>query len=131
MRTPGADENSLTQLITSSARLGAQISRLADASLRPSQITKILDEFPDTSLQAAWLLNVEKPQAQELIAAYATEWRRRVPMTTGNDLKEMGIAPGPRYRRILDRLRFAWIDGDVRTVEEEQQLLQKILNADD
>ena len=123
--------NSLTQSITASARLSERISQLEVRSLRPSQITKILDEFPDTSLQAAWLLNVEKPQAQELIAAYATEWRRRVPMTTGNDLKARGIAPGPRYRRILDRLRFAWIDGDVRSAEQEQQLLQKILNADD
>lgn len=121
--------NSLTRSITSSARLGAQISRLEDRSLRPSQITKILDEFPDIALQAAWLLAAENPQAQELIAAYASDWRQRVPSTSGNDLKARGMTPGPRYRRILDRLRFAWIDGDVRSVEEERQLLQKLLDA--
>ena len=82
-------------------------------------------------MQAAWLLAMDKPQVQERIARYSSEWRQRLRATTGNDLKAMGVAPGPRYRRILDRLRFAWIDGDVRSVEEERQLLQEILNADD
>ena len=123
--------NSLTHSITSSARLLAQISRLEDRSLRPSQITMILDEFPDIALQAAWLLAAEKPQAQAMIAAYASDWRQRVPTTRGNDLKAMDIAPGPRYRRILERLRFAWIDGDVRSAEEERQLLQELLDAAD
>ena len=123
--------NALTQSITGSARLATHIGRLEDRSLRPSQVTKILDEFPEPSLQATWLQNVEKPHVQDMIAAYATEWRQRLATTTGNDLKAKGIAPGPRYRRILDRLRFAWIDGDVRSVEEERQLLQKLLNADD
>ncbi|MCY3978011.1 MAG: hypothetical protein OXG23_07915 [Chloroflexi bacterium] len=119
--------NKLTHSIVASARLAERISRLEDRSLRPSQVTKILDDFADTSLQAAWLLSVERPYAQDLIAAYATEWRQRRATTTGNDLKARGIAPGPHYRRILDRLRFAWIDGDARSVEEERQLLQKLL----
>lgn len=123
--------NSRTQAIAASARLSEYVSRLADPTLRPSQITKILDDYPEAALQAVWLLAKDKPDVRERIAMYTCEWRQRRPMTTGNDLKAMGIAPGPRYRRILDRLRFAWIDGDVRTVEEEQQLLQKLLATDD
>ncbi len=122
---------SLTQSIAASARLSAQINRLEDPALRPSQITSILDAYPEAALQAAWLLAMDKPHMQERIARYSSEWRQRLRATTGNDLKAMGVAPGPRYRRILDRLRFAWIDGDVRSVEEERQLLEEILNADD
>lgn len=123
--------NALTQSITASARLAKHIGLLEDAALRPSQITKILDDFPDTALQAAWLLAAESPDAQERIGSYASDWRERLPLTTGHDLKAMGIAPGPRYRRILDRLRYAWIDGDARSLAEERALLRQLLNADD
>ena len=123
--------NMLTQSITANARLSERINHFEDRALRPSQITKVLDEFPEPSLQAAWLQSEEKSQAQEWITVYATEWRHRRPITTGNDLKTMGIASGPRYRRILDRLRFAWIDGDVCSVQEEQQLLQELLEVGD
>lgn len=121
--------NKHTHSIVASARLAEHIFRLEDLSLRPSRIARILDEFPQPSLQAAWLLAKDKPDAQERIAMYTCEWRQRRPTTTGDDLKAMGVAPGPRYRRILDRLRVAWIDGDVRTVAEERQLLQKLLDA--
>ena len=123
--------NSLTQSIVARASLAESICYLEVRSLRPSQIAALLDEIPETALQAAWLLCAGKGRAQELIAAYATKWRRLIPTTSGNDLKAMGIAPGPRYRRTLDRLRCAWIDGEVTTVEEEQALLRQVLDANE
>jgi len=123
--------NKLTQLITASASLSEQIHLLEDPDIRPSQVAQILDEYPDVALQSVWLLSLEKPAALEKIAAYASDWRDRRPTISGNDLKAMGIAPGPRYRQILDRLRFAWIDDDVRSVEDETAFLQKLLDAGD
>jgi tRNA nucleotidyltransferase (CCA-adding enzyme) len=121
--------NSLTESILAIARLAVTLCKLDDRLRRPSQLAAILDELPETALQAAWLLCADKPQTQEWIAAYASDWRRRAPATSGNELKAMGIAAGPQYRRILDRLRRAWIDGEVRTVEEEQALLRQVLDA--
>jgi len=123
--------NKLTQAITASASLSEQIHLLEDPAIRPSQVAQILDEYPDVALQSVWLLSLEKPAALENIAAYASDWRDRRPTISGNDLKAMGIAPGPRYRQILERLRFAWIDDDVRSVEDETAFLQKLLDAGD
>ena len=43
------------------------------------------------------------------------------------DLKARGIPPGPKYTEILRRLRAAWLDGEVKTAEEEEALLNTIL----
>ena len=123
--------NKLTQAITASARLSEQIHLLEDPDIRPSQVAQVLDEYLDVALQSVWLLSLEKLAAREIIAAYASYWRDRRPTISGHDLKAMGVAPGPRYSQILDQLRFAWIDGDVRSVEDETALLQKLVENDD
>ena len=120
----------LTQAITASASLCEQVRQLDDAAIRPSRAARILDEFPESALLAVWLLASEKPAAQARIAAYASDWRGRRPTISGEDLKAMGLAPGPRYRQILDRLRFAWIDGEVGSAEEETALLRQLLDAE-
>ena len=123
--------NKLTDAITASARLSEEILALEDPEIRPSRVTQILDGYPEVALQAGWLLSTEKPQVQAKIAAYASDWRRRAPTISGDDLKEMGLAPGPRYRVLLDRLRFAWIDGEVGSANEEAALLRRLLDAED
>ena len=120
----------LTSSITASTRLAEHISLLEDAALRPSQITKLLDEYMEPALEAAWLWSADGSVAQARIATYASDWRQQRSSITGHELKAMGLIPGPRYRRILERLRFAWIDGEVGTVEAEQLLLQRLLDGE-
>jgi len=121
----------LSQAVTASAKLTAVFGRLADEASRPSDVTRILDAFPDAALQVGWLLAAGKPQARANLSAYASDWRYQRSIASGADLKTMGVAPGPIYRRILDRLRYAWIDGEIRSAEEERALLQRLLEAKD
>jgi hypothetical protein len=46
---------------------------------------------------------------------------------TGDDLKALGLKPGPLFGRLLSELRDAWLDGKVKTREEEEALLAKLL----
>ncbi len=121
----------LTQAITASAKLAERTELLDDPAIRPSQLAQLLDDFPALALQACWLFSAEKPTVQARIAAYASDWRGRRPKLSGNDLKAMGVAPGPRYRQLLDRLRWAWIDGEIHSAEEEAALLRQLLEAED
>ncbi len=123
--------NKLTDAITATARLSEQTRALEDPAIRPSRVTRILDAFPEAALQAGWLLSPENPAVQGKIAAYASNWRQRRPTISGDDLKALGLAPGPRYRKLLDRLRFAWIDGEVSSAKEEAALLRQLLDAED
>ena len=45
------------------------------------------------------------------------EWSRAVldppPLITGDDLKALGLSPGPRFKEILDRVRAAQLDEQI------------------
>jgi tRNA nucleotidyltransferase (CCA-adding enzyme) len=84
---------------------------------KPSQWTFHLDELPSLSVYAVWLVSSEKS-----LHAYLEKWQHVKAITTGDDLKQLGLEPGPKYKEILDRLRAAWLDGEVTTREEEYKL---------
>ncbi|MFN8388121.1 MAG: hypothetical protein U0X92_17125 [Anaerolineales bacterium] len=88
---------------------------------KPSQWTFHLDELPSLSVYAVYLVSKENA-----LSEYLSKWQHVKPLTTGDDLKARGLAPGPRYGEILRHLRAAWLDGEVGTEEEESQLLAKI-----
>jgi poly(A) polymerase len=46
-------------------------------------------------------------------------------LVTGDDLKEMGLRPGPLYKEILDIVEEAQLNGLVRTRDEALQLVQR------
>jgi hypothetical protein len=48
------------------------------------------------------------------------------PLVTGDDLKLLGLAPGPAYREILDSLRDAQLDGKIATREEALALARQL-----
>jgi hypothetical protein len=41
-------------------------------------------------------------------------------------LMKLGLLPGPRYQQILQRLRNAWLDEEVKTEGEEIKLLDTL-----
>ena len=46
---------------------------------------------------------------------------------TGDDLKAMGLKPGPLYKKILRRLLYARLDGEVSSKAEELELVSRVL----
>jgi poly(A) polymerase len=47
------------------------------------------------------------------------------PLVTGNDLIARGMKPGPEFKRLLDRLRDAQLEGRVRTLDEAMVLVDQ------
>lgn len=100
---------------------------LHDKQARPSQLTHTLEGKTGLTLLAAWLI-LDDPLARERIQRYMLEWRHVRPHTNGHVLRAQGIPPGPCYALVLSRLRDAWLDGDVKSSEEELQLLTELTN---
>ncbi len=117
----------LSRSITACARLIAQAAQLDDPVSPPSEAVRLLERLPDTALYAAWLLLDDSPTSQKKLADYMNVWRHQRARISGADLINMGIPTGPRYKLILDALRFAWIDGKVNSRDEEQSLLRELL----
>jgi tRNA nucleotidyltransferase (CCA-adding enzyme) len=51
------------------------------------------------------------------------------PCLNGDDLKQMGLKPGPHFRVLLDALRDARLDGKVRSREDEVAMVQDWLRS--
>jgi len=96
---------------------------------RPSVIYRLLEPYPTRVLAAAWVAT-DRRRLRERLLRYQTEWRLVEAELTGDDLKAMGLKPGPLFGRLLGALRDARLDGQVSTQEEEEALLTRLLAAE-
>ena len=114
----------LQATVVGAAALWARRAELAQYS--PSALTFEVENHPLAAVYALYLA-VGDPALRERLARYAAEWRRLRPQTDGHALRALGVPPGPRYKEILHTLRAAWLDGEIRTPDEEQVLLRRLL----
>lgn len=49
------------------------------------------------------------------------------PLVTGLDLLELGLKPGPLFKKLLDVVREAQLDGTIKTKEEALELIKRLL----
>ena len=122
LRLPGWLRDALLATI----RLWANQEALLSYS--PSQTTARFEGVPGLAL-FTFSLVLDNPAARAKIERYFLEWQHVQPHTTGHDLRERQIPPGPGYGKILDTLRAAWLDGKISTPEEERKLLEELVNG--
>jgi tRNA nucleotidyltransferase (CCA-adding enzyme) len=91
--------------------------------------SEVADELEGVSPLTLYALKIDRlpPNAELLLEQYIHRWRKIHPFTTGAHLRRMGLVPGPAYRKILARLRSAWLDGDISSAEAEQLLLSSLI----
>lgn len=94
----------------------------------PSWVVTFLDNFPRLAVYANYLVAKDK-WIRTSLERYLTDWYFISPHITGDDLRARGISPGPIYKVILDKLRGAWLDGEISSQHEEQVLLDNLLSS--
>jgi len=112
--------SALSQACMSVIQLKADLPALKNS--KPSEWTFHLEDIPSIAIYVFWLVSHE-PALKEFLV----NWRHIKPATTGSDLKARGLKPSPRYGQILASLRAAWLDGEVKSVEEEEEKLRGFL----
>ncbi len=120
---------SLAQNLRDTSSLKTKVNLLADPGLPPSRIYSLLHNYSPTAITAN-LLACDSPVARQHMQTFITRLRYVKPALTGNDLKKMGIAPGPRMKEILQRLLEARLDGKVKTKKDEEELMKEWINKD-
>lgn len=95
----------------------------------PSEITQSLTGFQEIPIRAFYAA-CEQAELRRIIDSYQQEYRHVHPITTGNELKKHGLQPSPRFEVILNALRKAWLDGEVKSEAEEKALLNQLLRQD-
>src|SRR5204862_384543 len=85
---------------------------------KPSKITRHLEKNPAVVLYTISLIASQEVW-RKLIHQFQFKWKKIEPFTNGSTLIRLGMSPGPAYRNILSTLRNAWLDGVVKTKDEE------------
>lgn len=115
---------SLLKILRSAAVLEANLP--AVAGLKPSQVVELLEGYSIKALEVVSSA-IEDKEIKDILTNYLSEWWYVKPETTGHDLKKRHIPPGPKYNEILRRLRAAWLDGEVKSAEQEKKMLEEML----
>ncbi len=121
-------ERDVRRLLDDVLTLQARRDTLLAPDTRPSEFVRAVEK---RSPAALFVLAVaeDHPRLWERYRAYVQTWQHVRPTVDGHYLREvLKLPPGPLYGRLLKRLREAWLDGEVRTPEEEQTLLRRLLD---
>ncbi|MFQ6001117.1 MAG: hypothetical protein ACE5LG_05565, partial [Anaerolineae bacterium] len=81
------------------------------------------------SSQAIFLLWLTTKRLQKRLELYHKKLACVEPLLKGQDLKRLGVPPGPIYGQILEALRDARLDGKVRSRKGEERLVREFLAA--
>ncbi len=68
-------------------------------------------------------------QVRRFVSLYLTRLRTIAPILNGEDLRELGLEPGPQFRRMKNRLLQARLDGEVNSRDEEVVLVRLIADT--
>ncbi|NLW72663.1 MAG: CCA tRNA nucleotidyltransferase, partial [Chloroflexi bacterium] len=114
----------LTDSIRQTGRLRGALPGLVGRPV--SEAVRELEKYHAIPLQAV-RVSTSNLAERELIERYLEEWQSVKPVTTGKELRKLGIPPSDYYEKVLSALRGAWLDGKVNTPEAEANLLKRLL----
>jgi tRNA nucleotidyltransferase (CCA-adding enzyme) len=123
--------------VTKRLKLSAQLSSVISAACglwrdrqelalsQPGQAVTRLEAVPALARFALYLATSDA-QLKQVLYTYISKWQHIHPTIDGRTLRELGIAPGPVYKRILGEVRTAWLDGRGNSPEQEMTFLQEL-----
>ena len=117
------------QLLRDTLAIKEKLEILSAPDLKPGGIYAALHGYGAMALNTS-LLATDSPLARERIRLFMSKLRYVRPALGGDDLKRMGITEGPLIKEVLNRLRNARLDGKVRSKQNEEEMVRRLLNRD-
>ncbi|MFC1899430.1 CCA tRNA nucleotidyltransferase [Chloroflexota bacterium] len=118
----------LARTIMGTVKLKNGLQLLENPGIKPSDIYQLLRSYLPQAVTAASIV-CDNPAVQRNIRMFKDKLRYIRPSLTGNDLQNMGFAPGPRMKETLERLHRARLNGEVASKEEEKRLAEIIITV--
>lgn len=114
------------QRLNTLSKIESEIKEKLTKYNKLSEIVMILNSYrlPNLILVAVR----SSKQIRRTIWKYITKWSNIRPLLNGNDLIAMGYKPGPQYKVILDRLLSDTLDEKIRTREEAEELVKRMIS---
>jgi tRNA nucleotidyltransferase (CCA-adding enzyme) len=93
----------------------------------PVEIYNLLRKLRLETILLAMALSKDRLK-QKVISRYLTELRKIEPILKGEDLKKIGVKPGPVYSKILKELLEEKLRGHLKSREDEERFVRRIAN---
>lgn len=123
---PSALKNEVLGCREKARSLRSSLKRLtATPGFRVSALCSMLRPLP-VEFVLYLMADMEVPETRRALSRYITVWRTEKPGVDGSDLKKLGLAPGPAYGVILQRLLEAKLDGTAASPEEQLALAREL-----
>ncbi len=102
-----------------------------EACQRPSQVWRLLKPYGSLllTLIAVRCVPTTHRGQRRLIWRYLTQWSQMQPLLDGNDLKQLGYAPGPQFRQMLEAVAGATVDQVVTSRAEAIAFVTEIFRS--
>jgi tRNA nucleotidyltransferase (CCA-adding enzyme) len=120
----GLNKRQSQALINSEVQIRKAQRIICKKDTKASAITRTLDCCDEYAL-AMMLLIATSRRVSGRIIRYVNDWKKRKPLLNGNDLKKIGLKPGPKFQKILAELRLAQIDGKISTRQQAKQFVKR------
>ena len=114
------------RIIQGVAKIKDEIDKLVAPAIPTSHIYRFFKRYPTEAVLACLIAN-DSQIIRAQIERYLNDLQYVQTALNGDDLKAMGMEPGPRLGRMLSSLRDAKLDGIVRTREDEEALVRQRL----
>ncbi len=100
-----------------------ELINILEQKLSVGQLVSWLQPYPPTVLL---LVAITLPTSQSsILQQYLTDWQQIKAPITGNDLKMLGYKPGVQYKKILDAILVATLDGIVIDRQQAIEFIQQ------
>ena len=95
-------------------------------ALRPSEIYKLLEPLSYEVILFV-MAKVDSKLARSRIADFLEKYNGMKIKLRGSDLKELGLKPGPNFKRILEKVLYKRIDGALKTKRDELEYARAVV----
>lgn len=116
------------RLLEEVSHLRASLDELTAPAMLPSAINRLLAPH---SREARFVLSVvtESDLVRERLELYERVLAKVRPQVDGDDLRNLGLPPGPIYSEILDQVHMAILDLQIASEAEQHALLERLVQA--
>jgi len=122
--------NSLARVLRDTGSLKTRLGALADPGLSPSTTYSTLYGCSPVAVSAIATAS-DSPAVRQHARLFLNRLRYIKPALSGDDLKRLGIPPGPRIKEALSMLHKARLDGKVTSKRGEENLVYSWLTQKD
>jgi tRNA nucleotidyltransferase (CCA-adding enzyme) len=86
--------------------------------VRPSDIYRALQPFKAEELLFL-MARTQREESRKAVSHYLSRYREMKSEIRGQDLKDLGIPPGPVYRKVLEEILDGRLNGELKSRQDE------------